>query len=126
MKCLPVITWNKKYLPKKLQQHHTRWRKSFLQLLLLKVFDSFLFRQSNKTCSILGLYQSYLVCILGISLTWISRVDYSKWLLLLRINFYIYVLHVEQKINSHKQNKKLTLTSRTGSVGLSSECRYLV
>ena len=24
----------------------------------------------------------------------------------MRINFYIYVLHVEQRINSHKQNKK--------------------
>ena len=34
--------------------------KDFLQLLLLKVWESFLFRQSKKTCSILGLYDSSL------------------------------------------------------------------
>ena len=38
----------------------THWRKSFLQLLLLQVYASFPFRQSNKTCIILGLYESSL------------------------------------------------------------------
>ena len=34
------------------------WRKSFLQLLLLQVWESLLFRYSKKTCSIHGLHDS--------------------------------------------------------------------
>ena len=37
----------------KLYLEHAHWRKGFLQLLLLKVCESFLLRQSKKTCSVL-------------------------------------------------------------------------
>ena len=37
--CLPVDTWNKKNYQSKLYQQHKHWRKSFLQLLILKVSD---------------------------------------------------------------------------------------
>ena len=46
---LPAITWNKR----KFYQQRTHWRKFFLQLLLLKNCKLIVFRQINKTCSIL-------------------------------------------------------------------------
>ena len=35
--------------------------KKFLQLQALKVWESFLLKQSNKSCSVLGLYHSSLL-----------------------------------------------------------------
>ena len=61
-------------------------RKSFLQLLLLKVWESFLFRESKKTCSILGLYD--------------SSVDFkrkTKWKLIIRI--WLVFLYVDSKFD---------------------------
>ena len=49
--CLPLITCNKKHLLKKVNIHTEQT--FFVQLLLLKVCESFLLRQSKKTCSIL-------------------------------------------------------------------------
>ena len=53
-KCLPIITRNKKRLSKQLVPKSKQklkgffWGKSFLQLLLLKVGESILFKQSEK------------------------------------------------------------------------------
>ena len=46
--CLPVIKWNKNYLSKQVGDKHTHWRNSFLQLLVLKDCELFLFRRSKK------------------------------------------------------------------------------
>ena len=43
---------------RKLYQQHTHWRKGFLQLVLVKVCGSFLFRQSKKTRGILWSIQA--------------------------------------------------------------------
>ena len=48
--CLPIITWNKKYLSKQVLPITCNMEKCFLQLLLhVKACESFLFRQSTKT-----------------------------------------------------------------------------
>ena len=51
---VPVITWNKKHSLKQvgINDIHT-WERLFLQLLLLKFCETFLFRQSNKVYNIL-------------------------------------------------------------------------
>ena len=64
----------------KLQQQHTHWRKGFLQLPLLMICGSFLFRQSKKTYGILQSIQSMYT-------QHISRGEKTKQILLLRRKF---------------------------------------
>ena len=52
-KCLLVITWHKNYSSKQVISMIYTFGKDFLQLLLLKVCETFLFKQSNKVYSIL-------------------------------------------------------------------------
>ena len=50
---LPVIiTWNKKYLSKQVVTITDALKKNFLQLLLLKVYESFFPKKVKKMCSI--------------------------------------------------------------------------
>ena len=46
--CVPVITWNKKHLSKQAVPITYAFGRCFLQLLLLKSCESFLFRQSKN------------------------------------------------------------------------------
>ena len=46
--CVPVITWNKKHLSKQAVPITYAFGRRFLQLLLLKSCESFLFRQSKN------------------------------------------------------------------------------
>ena len=52
-KCRLVITWHKKHSSKQVISMIYTFGKDFLQLLLLKVCETFPFRQSNKVYSIL-------------------------------------------------------------------------
>ena len=58
--CLPVITRKKKDSSKQAVLITYTLEKKVLQLLLLKVCESFLFGESKKTVAYLGLYESYL------------------------------------------------------------------
>ena len=51
--CLPVITWNKKHSSKQVVSILGYLGKTFLHLPLLKVYETFLFRQSKKVGGIL-------------------------------------------------------------------------
>ena len=58
---LPVITQNNKHLSKQVVAiTYTLEKRSLTAAILLKVCESFLSRQSKYTCSILGLYESFL------------------------------------------------------------------
>ena len=50
--CLSIIMWNEKHLSREVVPI-TYTLESFSQWLLLKVCESFLFRQSKKTCGLL-------------------------------------------------------------------------
>ena len=51
--CLPVITQNKKHSLKQIASWYTHLGKIFLQLLLVKVCETFLLRQSKNASGIL-------------------------------------------------------------------------
>ena len=60
--CLPVVTWNKNNLSKQIVPiKHTLKKRFFAVVILLKVCESFLFRQSEKLVVYFGLYGSSLV-----------------------------------------------------------------
>ena len=60
--CLPVVTWNKNNLSKQIvPMKHTLKKRFFAVVILLKVCESFLFRQSEKLVVYFGLYGSSLV-----------------------------------------------------------------
>ena len=46
--CFPVITWNKKFSSKQVVAETNTLEEKVLHLLLLRIFGSFLFRQSKK------------------------------------------------------------------------------
>ena len=52
--CIPIITWNKKYLSKQVVPiTYTLEKRFFAVPTFLKVCELFLFRQSKKTCFVL-------------------------------------------------------------------------
>ena len=59
---LPVITLSKKYSSKEVIRitQNTNWRKRFLEVLILKVCESFPFRETEKVIVYFGLYGSSL------------------------------------------------------------------
>ena len=59
---LPVVTWNKNNLSKQIVPiKHTLKKRFFAVVILLKVCESFLFRQSETLVVYFGLYGSSLV-----------------------------------------------------------------
>ena len=65
--CLPVIKWNKKHSPKQIMSITCTLEKMFfLQLLLWKVCESFLFGGSKKIVLDFGLYESLCMSLSGL------------------------------------------------------------
>ena len=70
--CLPVIKWNKSHLLKQVARIPYTLEKT-LQLLLLKVWDSFLFRRAKQL----------VVYLVSNTILWMPREDKTKWILLM-------------------------------------------
>ena len=59
--CLPVVTWNKNNLSKQIVPITYQLEKRFFAVaMLLKVCESFLFREQKKLAVYFGLYESSL------------------------------------------------------------------
>ena len=97
--CLTVATWNKHILLKQIISiTYTLEKRFFAVAILLKVFESFLFRQLTN------LWYN-LVCI---SLLWTSSKEKSQWILLMRskfISLYLDSCLMCQSVNLSWENK---------------------